>query len=218
MVGARRVLCIQIDIVLVAIDAMDMNKPAAKVNNQVNRWAKKKTNGLIEGILPHGAVNNMTRLILANAIYFKGLWYDKFNASETKDLEFHLLNGGSKPGFLNHHVPSRKVTVGKFLIPKFKITFEFEASKVLKELGLTLPFSPCGFTKMVDSTQAEELFVSEMFHKSFIEVNEEGTEAAAVTAENIELCSSTIEKPIDFVADHPFLFLITIGAYYVSNL
>ena len=50
------------------------------------------------------------------------------------------------------------------------------------------------------------MFVSSIFHKSFVEVNEEGTEAAAASAETIELRS--LSMPQDFVADHPFLFLI----------
>lgn len=62
-----------------------------------------------------------------------------------------------------------------------------------------MPFAPAGLTNMVDSTQAEDLFVSEMFHKSFIEVNEKGTEAAGVTAGHIVLCSCIIEKTIDLL-------------------
>ncbi|CAN4122735.1 unnamed protein product [Withania somnifera] len=242
------------------------NKAAHEVTNQVNQWAKMKTNDLIKEILPHGTLNNMTRLIFANALYFKGVWNDKFNASETKDHEFHLLSGGSikapfmtsnkkqyavafdgfkvlglhykqgrdtrrfcmylilpdardglpalidkissEPGFLNHHVPFEKAKMRKFLIPKFKTTFGVEASKVLKGLGVTSPFSSGGLTEMVDSPLAGRLFVSQIFHKSFIEVNEEGTEAAAVTASVIMTMSANIDKEIDFVADHPFLFLI----------
>ncbi|XP_060199519.1 serpin-ZX-like [Lycium barbarum] len=249
-----------------ASESVDFKNKPAEVANQVNQWAKMKTNDLIKEILPRDGVNNMTRLILANALYFKGVWDEKFNASETKDHEFHLLSGGSvraslmtsnkkqyvaafddfkvlklpyqqgtdprhfsmylilpdahdglpalvdkislETGFLNHHVPYEKVKVRKFLIPKFKITFGFEASNVLRGLGLTLPFAPGGLTEMVDSHLSKDLFVSEVFHKSFIEVNEEGTEAAAVTASRVMLCCLRIEKEIDFVADHPFLFLI----------
>lgn len=114
----------------------------------------------------------------------------------------------TQPGFLNHYVPFRKVIVSKFLIPKFKTTFGFEASNILKGLGLTLPFCGGGLTEMVDSPSPEKLSVSQVFHKTFIEVNEEGTEAAAVTATVFKATSLTIEKTIDFVADHPFLFLI----------
>lgn len=249
-----------------ASESVDFQNKAGEVADQVNQWAKTKTNDLIQEILPRNAVNNMTRLILANALYFKGEWNEKFDTSETKDHEFHLLNGGpiqvpfmtskkkqcvaafngfkvlrlpykqgtdtrcfsmyfilpdahdglpvlfdkisTQPGFLNHHVPFRKVRVSKFLIPKFKTTFGFEASNILKGLGLTLPFCGGGLTEMVDSPSPEKLSVSQVFHKTFIEVNEEGTEAAAVTATVFKATSLTIEKTIDFVADHPFLFLI----------
>lgn len=72
-----------------------------------------------------------------------------------------------------------------------------------------LPFSKDDLTEMVDSPQAKNLLVSDIFHKSFIEVNEDGTEAAAVTASTMFLCAAPInEYKIDFVADHPFLFFI----------
>lgn len=66
-----------------------------EVTGEVNKWAEEKTNGLIKQILPPVAVNSGTSLILANALYFKGAWTEKLNASDTKDHEFHLLNGGS---------------------------------------------------------------------------------------------------------------------------
>ncbi|KAL5209927.1 hypothetical protein ABZP36_005550 [Zizania latifolia] len=102
----------------------------------------------------------------------------------------------------------RKVTVGQFKLPKFKISFGFEASDLLKGLGLHLPFgTEADLTEMVDSLAGQSLFVSSVFHKSFVEVNEKGTEAAAASAALVELRSMPI-GPVDFVADHPFLFLI----------
>ncbi|MCD7460529.1 hypothetical protein HAX54_043695 [Datura stramonium] len=80
-----------------ASESVDFQNKAAEVANQVNQWTRMKTNDLIEEILPRDALNNMTRLILANALYFKGEWNEKFDASETKDHEFHLLNGWSIP-------------------------------------------------------------------------------------------------------------------------
>ncbi|KAE9446006.1 hypothetical protein C3L33_22093, partial [Rhododendron williamsianum] len=114
----------------------------------------------------------------------------------------------SESGFLDRHLPCRRVEVGRLRIPKFKFSFGFEASKVLKGLGLVLPFSGCeGLTEMVDSpTVGQELYVSSIFHKACIEVNEEGTEAAAASACVVKLFGY-VEK-IDFVADHPFLFVI----------
>lgn len=53
---------------------------------------------------------------------------------------------------------------------------------------------------------ANDLFVSEVYHKAFVEVNEEGTEAAAATAAVMMLRCAMI--PATFIADHPFLFFI----------
>jgi serpin B len=65
---------------------------------------------------------------------------------------------------------------------------------------------------VADSPVGQNLYVSNIFHKSFIELNEKGTKAAAVTAaKHLFLCrkrTRLLQKPIDFVADHPFLFLI----------
>eukprot|EP00262_Sarcandra_glabra_P003884 TRINITY_DN14727_c0_g1_i1.p1 TRINITY_DN14727_c0_g1~~TRINITY_DN14727_c0_g1_i1.p1 ORF type:complete len:414 (+),score=74.58 TRINITY_DN14727_c0_g1_i1:106-1347(+) len=115
---------------------------------------------------------------------------------------------GSDSGFLEHHLPAQEVKVSEFKIPRFKISFGFEASGVLKDLGLLLPFSGEGdLTEIVDSPVSQNLFVSSVFHKSFIEVNEEGTEAAAASAAVIKL-RGLPAPPMDFVADHPFTFLI----------
>jgi serpin B len=72
----------------------------------------------------------------------------------------------SESGYLKAKLPRRKVQVSKF-----KISFTLEASNVLKELGVILPFSrEAGFTKMVESPSGEE-HVESMFHKASIEVN-----------------------------------------------
>ncbi|KAK1395733.1 Serpin-ZX [Heracleum sosnowskyi] len=247
---------------------VDFQTKASEVTDSVNSWVEKETNGLINEILPSGSVDSLTRLVFANALYFKGAWTDKFDASMTKDDEFHLLDGssiqvpfmtskkkqlisafdgfkvlelpykrggdrrqfsmyfflpdakdglprlvdevGSVAGFLERHSPDQEVEVGDFRIPKFKISFGFEASEVLKELGLVLPFSRDGdgLTEMVDSAMGQKLYVSSIFHKSFIEVNEEGAEAAATSAAVfMPMCLQLLNK-IDFVANHPFLFLI----------
>jgi serpin B len=63
---------------------------------------------------------------------------------------------------------------------------------------------------MVDSSAVgQKLYVSSIFHKSFVEVNEEGTEAAAASAAICMPLSIPLPiRPIDFIADHPFLFVI----------
>ncbi|XP_057420544.1 serpin-Z2B-like [Lotus japonicus] len=115
----------------------------------------------------------------------------------------------SQSGFLKGKLPRRKVRVDDFKIPKFKISFALEASTVLKELGVISPFTKtdADFTNMVDSP-SDELYVANLYHKASIEVNEQGTEAAATSSWRaiLECCPSP--GGIDFVADHPFLFLI----------
>ncbi|GAY39438.1 hypothetical protein CUMW_044380 [Citrus unshiu] len=251
-----------------ASNQVDFQTKAAEVSREVNMWAEKETNGLVKEVLPPGSVDNSTRLIFANALYFKGAWNETFDSSKTKDYDFHLLNGGSikvpfmtskknqfvsafdgfkvlglpykqgedkrrfsmyfflpdaKDGlptllekmgseskFLDHHLPSQRVEVGDFRIPRFKISFGSEVSKVLKGLGLVLPFSGegGGLAEMVDSPVGKNLYVSSIFQKSFIEVNEEGTEAAAASAATVVLRSIVLSDKIDFVADHPFVFMI----------
>ncbi|XP_022768829.1 serpin-ZX-like [Durio zibethinus] len=246
---------------------VDFQTKAVQVAGEVNLWAEKETSGLIKEVLPPGAVDGSTKLIFTNALYFKGAWNETFDASKTKDYDFHLINGSSvkvpfmtskkkqtvsaydgfkvlrlpykqggdkrrfsmyfflpdakdrlpalvekvssESGFLERHLPYEPVEVGEFRIPRFKISFGLEASVVLKRLGLVLPFSgEGGLTEMVDSPLVQNLYVSNIFHKSFIEVNEEGTEAAAATASLIKLRGLLVQENIDFVADHPFLFLV----------
>ncbi|XVE69992.1 hypothetical protein DITRI_Ditri10aG0036000 [Diplodiscus trichospermus] len=207
---------------------VDFQTKAVQVAGEVNLWAEKETNGLIKQVLPPGSIHSLTRLIFANALYFKGAWNEAFDSSKTKDHDFHLINGSSvKVPFMTSYKDQNIGVYDGFkvlglpykqggdnrhfsMIPRFKISFGFEASEVLKGLGLVLPFSDIGggLTEMVDSPVGQKLYVSSIFQKSFIEVNEQGTEAAAAaaTACGIEFCCYT--KPEDFVADHPFLFLI----------
>ncbi|KAG8366159.1 hypothetical protein BUALT_Bualt17G0048400 [Buddleja alternifolia] len=118
---------------------------------------------------------------------------------------------GSESKFIERHLPYQEVKVGDFLITKFKINSDFEAFAVLKGLGLVLPFS-CddGLTEMVESNVRVNFYVSSIFHKSFIELNEEGTKAVAVSVVHGRgtSCSWGIADKLDFVADHPFLFVI----------
>lgn len=242
---------------------------ANEVSKDVNLWVEKETSGLIKELLPSDSVDSSTRLIFANALYFKGIWSEKFDQSKTKDYDFHILNNtsvkvpfmtskkkqaikafngfkvlglpykqgdderrftmyiflpdarhglpslvekiGSDSGFLDQQLPHKRVHVGEFRIPRFKVSFCFEASIVLKQLGLVLPFSASeGLTEMVDClTTGKNLYVSSIHHKSFVEVNEEGTEATAATAAVLTARSlDIITDQMDFVADHPFMFLI----------
>lgn len=59
----------------------------------MNSWAKSATNGLINELLPPSSIDEETKLILANALYFKGPWDQKFDPSKTLTKTFNLLNG-----------------------------------------------------------------------------------------------------------------------------
>lgn len=97
---------------------------------------------------------------------------------------------------------SREVMV---TLPKFRITSELMLNKDLQALGMQRAFRD-GFTGMtLDSDQ----FIGLILHKAFVDVNEEGTEAAAATAVVMLRSSAAPQpKPVVFRADRPFLFLI----------
>lgn len=87
-------------------------------------------------------------------------------------------------------------------LPKFKTTCEFELSSALAEMGMPRAFSDADFSGM---TGRKDLFISKVVHKAFVDVNEEGTEAAAATAVIMDKASI---RPLTFRGDHPFVFLI----------
>ncbi|PHT88103.1 hypothetical protein T459_10209 [Capsicum annuum] len=200
-----------------ATASVDFQNKADEVAAEINKWAEEKTNGLIKEILPPGVVDAGTRLVLGSALYFKGAWTEKLDASDTKDHEFHLLNVGVSdraPFMTGVSVQAPFMTSKKWQYVMAYDGFKVlrlpykQASKVLKGLGLTLPFID-GLTEMV--VNDFPLAVSKVFHKSFVEVNEEGTEAAAVNTFTMGpgCCRTMVkEERIDFVADHPFLFFV----------
>lgn len=93
----------------------------------------------------------------------------------------------------------------RFLIPKFKITSEFELSKELKEMGMTDAFSDAADFSLMNGKK--NLKISEVVHKTFINIDEAGTEAAAATAVIMRIKSAPVDV-VEFRADHPFMFII----------
>jgi len=79
--------------------------------------------------------------------------------------------------------------------------------KNLSDMGMKDAFSP-GAADFSGINGEKDLYISRVIHKAFVDVNEEGTEAAAATAVVIETKALIIKKPVVFKADHPFIFLI----------
>ncbi|PIC22557.1 hypothetical protein B9Z55_016570 [Caenorhabditis nigoni] len=92
-------------------------------------------------------------------------------------------------------------------IPKWKIETELGLNEALQQIGIKKAFDQSADL----SNMAEGLFVSKVTHKALIEVDEDGTKAAAATTISISLKSAMfpIEEPKDFIADHPFLFVLS---------
>jgi len=72
---------------------VDFENAPESARRQINDWVSEQTRGRIKDIIPSGMIDPVTRLVLANAIYFKATWEYKFNANDTADKPFYLLNG-----------------------------------------------------------------------------------------------------------------------------
>ncbi|XP_074358955.1 serpin-ZX-like [Apium graveolens] len=247
-------------------EVVDFQNKASEAIDKVNSWVEKETNGLVKDTVPPDLFDDETRIVFANAIYFKGSWGDQFCPWQTENRDFHLLNGKSvrvpfmtsnmglryisafnefkvlklpykydknprqismyfflpnaKDGFptlvdklasdskfIDHHIPNNRVPVDEFWIPKFKVSFGFEATEALKEFGVRAPFIPGALDSMMYSEEIQLLYVSNIFQKSSIEVNESGTEASA-SSRVVLRGGGCPPVRYDFVANHPFLFLI----------
>jgi len=225
----------------------------------INRWVELKTNDKIKDLLKPDNVDSTTRLVLTNAIYFKGKWHKQFKKEMTREEPFFTTSGGSTKAPLMHqggnyrHVatdgmqavalpyegdnlemvlllPDDKDGLGKLesnlsmerldgllkamkrregdvAIPRFKFTQKIELSKELQDLGMKLAFSNgADFSGM---TSADRLKIDQVIHKAFVDVNEEGTEAAAATGVTMKLAAAPVPQDrFNFRADHPFLFAI----------
>ncbi|MEX2285966.1 MAG: serpin family protein [Planctomycetaceae bacterium] len=96
----------------------------------------------------------------------------------------------------------------KVFIPKFKTTSQFDLSNTLQAMGMKAAFEPgtADFSKMSDKQGG--VFIDRVIHKAYVDVNEDGTEAAAVTYVSKAKSERPTGEPPVFRADHPFIFLI----------
>ena len=258
------------------------NHEAAR--GDINRWVEDKTHNKIKDLLHSGDVDAMTRLVLVNAIYFKGLWLDPFMEHGNINEQFHLADGGTKPivlmrntlsvqyadvnfdatpvqmltlkyrdpnmrgpvpggaknaglsfiallpkkpdglaglergltaDKLNDAIGQMKMTRTQVSLPKFKLEARYMLGDALQALGIANVFID-PVTHAADPNRADfsgmngarDLYISEAIHQTFVDVNEEGTEAAAATAIVMRAGAVFREPDTVFRADHPFLFLI----------
>ncbi|KAL7245115.1 hypothetical protein ACSBR2_000448 [Camellia fascicularis] len=191
--------------------------------------AKVASRGLITNILNPKSLSPDTSIILANGLYFKGTWSTEFDAKYTKNRDFYLFNGDTVSVlFMTNHrdkylyksfegfkqdlgLNLDLVKLDEIWIPKFKFSYDFDVCDATQDVGHSLPFSenPTDFTEMIHVPKGIPFFVSNMFHKAFIEVDEKGTEAAVFSmCSMFSGCAMRQIEHSSFIADYLFLFMI----------
>jgi len=241
------------------LNHVDFAKDTEAARKKINIWVEQKTNDKIQKLIKPGMITSLTRLVLTNAIYFKGEWESQFEEELTQenpfyitpetivdvqmmnqedrfkyfedddlqvlevpykgdDLSMVILLPAKKDGLTEledsvntdrlrewmNALAWRQVSV---FFPKFTMTCEFQLRSALADMGMPIAFTDeANFSGM---TGGKDLFISKVIHKAFVDVSEEGTEAAAATAVIMEL-ASVVEPtlPAVFRADHPFIFMI----------
>jgi serpin B len=243
------------------LHAVDFAHAAEPARLTINQWVEQQTANRIKDLIQPGQVKTTTRLVLTNAICFKGDWQDQFEKAKTASEDFHLTPTESAKVPLMHRTGSyayfdggafqlldlpykgrdlsmivllpnavdglpsleqsvtvaslkerlvRTKSVAKVILtlPRFQITRQFELDGVLKTLGMRQAFDPhAADFSAIDGKR--DLWIGAAVHKAFVDVNEEGTEAAAATGIVFRgLAVMREPQPIEFRADHPFLFFI----------
>jgi len=245
------------------ITNLDFKNEAEKSTVIINSWVENKTDNKITNLIPSGAINQDTRLVITNAIYFKGNWVNKFNENNTIEKSFTLNNNLTKKvqmmsllsshnspnynylenedlqvlelpysgddismlillpksndiriaesylsteklDFIKNNLRQSKVNI---YLPKFKFETDYIMSNTLSKMGMPTAFSPkyANFSGMDGSSN---LSISQVIHKAYIDVNEDGTKAAAATGIMVAITTSEEPRPVQFNADHSFIFMI----------
>ncbi|MDD4385510.1 MAG: serpin family protein, partial [Bacteroidales bacterium] len=152
---------------------------------------------------------------------------DKFNVYEGDDLKMIELPYAGKQYSMLVVLPNEDISIKNFeqnvslenidnyidllskrevylTLPKFKFESEYELKPILSNLGMPIAFSNAAdFTRM---SKKPELKIDEVYHKAFVEVSEEGTEAAAATA--VVIVRKSVGVTLEFNVNRPFMFLI----------
>ncbi|GJU08708.1 serpin-ZX [Tanacetum coccineum] len=183
------------------VSSVDFGNKRDRAVDVINLWVHKGTKDLIPFIVEKSDLDRESVMLIANAMYFKGTWSDPFDTDGTIEEKFNLINGGGKKAGLkkllqNFHSNDAlfhgefNLTPQKFdklWIPKFKISCNFEPKDVMKQMGLTLPFEKMNKELSGIVEPDVMLYVSKILQKSFVEIDEKGTEAAACSA--IDACA-----------------------------
>ena len=127
------------------------------------------------------------------------------DASALKELESKLTSEQ-----LQAWIGKLTETKVEVALPRFKVRFDLALSDTLKAMGMKQAFNPgaANFSGMVDMgmNSTPELYISEVFHEAFVQVNEEGAEAAAATG--VVMAVRAMPTHPRFIANRPFLFAI----------
>lgn len=230
----------------------------------INTWVGDRTEQKIRDLIPPGMIDPFTRLVITNAIWFKGSWILEFDKNKTTVADFRTAPGKTVrvpmmertdekaiyrytetsdlqmlsmpyehdtgrqlsmvvllPKADNLLAAESALDTGTFLalqqsaeskrvkvyFPKYTLKTKYLLSETLPAMGMPTAFSinHANFSGM-DSTT--DLYIDEVIHQAFVEVNEEGTEAAAATAVVMKATGIRPDPVPVFRADHPFIFLI----------
>lgn len=239
------------------VASLDFARETEKSRQIINTWVEDQTNNKIKDLIPPRVIDPLTRLVLTNAVYFKGTWVLQFDKSKTREADFKVSPTktvkaqmmsltGEKAKFnyaeteelqilempyegeelsmlvllpkedtldkLEQHLNVEKLEEWRGMLqerkidvymPKFKFETGYFMAQDLLEMGMPSAFT--GAADLSGMTGRRDLFISEVIHQALVEVNEEGTEAAAATA--IVMAKAVFISNI-FRADHPFIFMI----------
>jgi serpin B len=238
------------------VDFVNQYEAARKA---INQWVEEKTEGKIKDLIPEGGVTDLTRLVLANAIYFNAKWAHTFPEDRTQDGSFTTADGSEvttpmmswdKPQFVPYaqgegyqaiELPYRGGDASMvILVPDADTLAEFEAeltgerlqriidSMETRGVALTMPkfeydaatsladtLAAMGMPAAMDPNRADfsgmdgtrNLYITDVFHKAYVAVDEEGTEAAAATAVVVGI-ESMPQIDVELTIDRPFVYLI----------
>jgi serpin B len=250
-----------------AFEPIDFMADPTAATQRINKWVANETRDRIRDLIPEGALDKTTRLVLANALYLKAPWANEFSQTATQPEPFFIRGApvdvpmmrrtdknfgyARHKGFTVVSVPyagnelqfvvllpddtdglrglESKLSSGIFAscaklekrnvdihLPKFRLQPPTMALKEKFEaLGMKtafdIPQGSANFDKIAPRKPDDYLYISDIFHKTFVAVDEKGTEAAAATAVvMMKATSMPLPKPppIEVKVDRPFVYAI----------